>query len=89
MHEPFLNHVSEETLESYVLGKLAEPDQDNIEDHLLVCHGCRRRLFDIERFVTAIRTAAANFGGAGCDLGPTVYRHTITRYWPALTGEHN
>lgn len=51
-------HVQDDTLEAYVLGRLGEEELDFVEDHMLVCEGCRLRLVEMESFVKATRLAA-------------------------------
>jgi hypothetical protein len=51
------NHIDEEILERYALGKLGEEDVAPLEEHLFVCHACQDRLDDTDAFVSAFRTA--------------------------------
>lgn len=50
-------HISEDRLELYSMGRLSERDVANIEQHLLICSPCRRKLEEVESFVGAIRAA--------------------------------
>jgi len=51
-------HVLDDVLEAYALGRLQEKELDCVEDHMLVCEGCRLRLEEMESFVKATRIAA-------------------------------
>jgi anti-sigma factor RsiW len=51
-------HVLDDILEAYALGRLQEDETDRVEDHMLVCEGCRLRLVEMESFVKATRMAA-------------------------------
>ncbi len=39
----YLDHLQEETLEAYVMGRLPDSDVDSLEDHLLLCEHCQLR----------------------------------------------
>jgi predicted anti-sigma-YlaC factor YlaD len=48
-------HGSDEQIESYVLGRMSDLDIPVLEEHLLVCSGCRERLDSMEQFVVGMR----------------------------------
>ena len=50
-------HGTDEQLELYALGRLGESESAVIEEHLLVCAGCRERLDETEAFTVSIREA--------------------------------
>ncbi len=50
-------HLSDDQLELYALDRLAETDEDRIEDHLLLCDPCRNRLDDIGLLAFRVREA--------------------------------
>ncbi|MCP5117215.1 MAG: hypothetical protein GY953_40845 [bacterium] len=50
-------HPADEVLEQHSLGQLSEPQQGHIEDHLLVCGECQRRLGEMDEYIAAMRTA--------------------------------
>jgi anti-sigma factor RsiW len=50
-------HVEENVLELYALGRLAEPQLGEVEEHLLVCHACQERLEAEDQFIAAARGA--------------------------------
>ncbi len=50
-------HGSEEQLELYALGRLPESENTILEQHLIVCAGCRERLDGIGDFALGMRTA--------------------------------
>ena len=52
------DHVTEEELEQYSLGGLAEVRRDRLEEHLLLCETCRGRLTETENFGAAMRQAS-------------------------------
>ena len=58
MRHAFPDHMADELLEQYALGKLGESDFDDVGDHLLLCPQCRRRLADISIFVSGPEEAA-------------------------------
>jgi anti-sigma factor RsiW len=54
------DHIDEETLELYALGRLAEEEAAPVEEHLLVCHSCQDRLASTDEFIRTVRAAASN-----------------------------
>lgn len=52
-----LNHVDEELLEKYSLGRLPDSEVASLEEHLLVCGLCRVQLDAIDVYVRAMRGA--------------------------------
>ena len=58
MNAGFNNHVSEEVLETYALGKLSEEDCAPLEEHLLLCCICQRRLEQTDEYLRVIQAAA-------------------------------
>jgi hypothetical protein len=83
--DPSSDHLREDVLEQYVLNKLAEPDLESIEEHLLICQDCRDRLIDVERFVTTIQAAARKLAGSSGPVEPAFCHYTIRRSWTAET----
>jgi hypothetical protein len=55
----FVPHVPDDTLERYAIQTLSDAESGPMEDHLLICGGCRNRLNAEIEFVTAMRGAAA------------------------------
>jgi methionine-rich copper-binding protein CopC len=51
-------HLSEEAIEKYILGRMAEPEVDALEQHLLLCEFCRDQVQKSEAFVQAFRSVA-------------------------------
>lgn len=72
-------HVQDDTLEAYVLGRLGEEELDFVEDHMLVCEGCRLRLVEMESFVKATRLAAMRIREKNAFFGrrPKLWWHWI------------
>ena len=56
------NHVDADTLEAYALGRLEEPERARVEEHLLTCQRCRKRLIQAEGYVQAMREALGRLG---------------------------
>jgi len=54
-------HVQEEELERYSLRESAEAECARLEEHLLVCTACRRRLEEHDIYVSSMGTAAAEW----------------------------
>lgn len=54
-----VQHVSDDTLERYVMQTLPESESGPLEEHTLICPDCRERLQAELDFVTAMRGAAA------------------------------
>ena len=55
----FNEHPSEDTLEEYAFGRLAEQDAAPLEEHLLLCAGCQDRLGELDEYIRLMKTAAA------------------------------
>lgn len=51
-------HVNDEDLERYSIGSLQEPVLSKLEEHLLLCPECQRRLEEMDAYVEAMRHAA-------------------------------
>ena len=52
-------HFDEEASERYSMGTFSDEEAEQIEDHLLVCEACRRRVAESDTYVAAMRRAAA------------------------------
>ena len=50
----FEQHFDDESLESYSLGTLTEARSELLEEHLLICDGCRTRLDTTESYLKAM-----------------------------------
>jgi len=57
VYRGFVEHISEDLLELYSLGRLEEPQLAPVEEHLLVCHECLDRVQRIDEFVAAMKAA--------------------------------
>ena len=53
-------HPDDEILERYALGRLAEPELGEVEEHVLICEPCQERVAEAEEFAAVMRKAAAN-----------------------------
>jgi hypothetical protein len=52
-----LQHIPEETLEQYSLGRLSELEIEPVEEHLLICAQCQDALTETEDFLRVVRSA--------------------------------
>ncbi len=52
------SHLTEETIENYTMGRLAESDLALVEEHLLLCDSCQDQVQKMDDFVKAVRGAA-------------------------------
>ncbi len=59
------DHLTETLAEGYVLGRVAEPELGRIQEHLLMCDDCRRRVELSAVCVRAIRLALDAYPGNG------------------------
>jgi hypothetical protein len=50
-------HPSDDVLELYSLGRMDEGQSAPVEEHLLVCEACRRRVEEFDEFTAAMRAA--------------------------------
>lgn len=57
LNRPISRHPSEDQLELYALGRLAEPEIEEIEIHLLICETCQDALTGTDHYVAAMRGA--------------------------------
>lgn len=69
------NHVGDDELELYSLGRLSSSREEAVEEHLLVCETCQDRLAETEAYVLAMRTAAAKLA----EQAPPVWRQWLDR----------
>ncbi|MBM3784396.1 MAG: hypothetical protein FJW30_08540 [Acidobacteria bacterium] len=68
------NHPTEEQIEKYTMGRLAEPHLADFEEHLLVCERCQRRLSEADGFLVSVRSALKT-------LEPELHREPAWRAW--------
>ncbi|HEY3443640.1 MAG TPA: zf-HC2 domain-containing protein [Paludibaculum sp.] len=54
----FVDHIPDEALEQYAMGKLPESEVASLEEHLLICLDCQYRLDAMDEYVAAMRAAA-------------------------------
>jgi len=50
-------HPTDEGLEQFALGRLAEADVAPLEKHLLICSACQDKLLELDEYVEAMRIA--------------------------------
>jgi hypothetical protein len=62
-----VEHAAENDLERYAMRTLSAPGVESLEEHLLVCAGCRDRLQATDEYVAAMHSAAVTIrhGGKG------------------------
>ena len=72
-------HIDEESLERYALGRSLASESEWIEEHLLVCGPCREALVILDRFIPAMRDALGKIGG-GAAYAARKYRGGHTLY---------
>ncbi len=51
-------HISEEALELYAMGRLGDPQAAELEEHILFCTDCQEALERVDDFILAFRAAA-------------------------------
>ncbi len=56
-------HFDDEASERYSMGTLSDEEAEKIEEHLLICEACRRRVAKSDTYVAAMRRAAAKVRG--------------------------
>jgi len=54
-------HADDDLLERYSMGRLAGPELESFEEHLLICAQCQDNLASADAYVGGIRSAAAEF----------------------------
>jgi anti-sigma factor RsiW len=59
MNAGFNYHVSEDVLETYAMGKLSDEDCAPLEEHLLLCCICQRRLAQTDEYIRVVKAAAS------------------------------
>lgn len=53
----YQSHPDLETLESHLIGHLPKPENDNVEEHLLICGQCQQMAEALDEQIAIIRTA--------------------------------
>ncbi len=51
-------HFSENQLELYAFNRLTEPEEAQLEEHLLICDSCQTRLTAISNYIDVMKAAA-------------------------------
>ena len=59
MNTCFEAHFPDEFLESYAMSELFSPDCGPLEEHLLLCVACQKRLIKVEEFILIAKAAMA------------------------------
>lgn len=50
-----VNHISEDDMEQFVMGHLAEREMVEVEEHLSICEECRELCDSTEQFILHVR----------------------------------
>jgi hypothetical protein len=66
------NHGTDDQIERYVIGKLAEAETARLEEHLLICESCRDRAEEAENFAVSMREALKQEALAGKSMADRV-----------------
>jgi len=61
----FVEHAAEDDLERYAMRTLPAPEVESLEEHLLICGGCRDRLTAADEYVAAMHSAAVTIRESG------------------------
>ena len=75
--EPYLDptrHPSDETLEFYSLGRLEEPELEQVETHLLACAHCQDLVVDNDAYLPALKSVLA-------ETLPQPVPHGVGAWW--------
>ena len=60
-----MDHIPDDLIDEYALGRLGEPELAALEEHLLACGECRNRLQLADEFIQALREARRKAKTAG------------------------
>jgi len=60
MNAGFNDHVSDDVLETYAMGKLSDEGCAPFEEHLLICCVCQRRLAQRDEYIRVVKAAASS-----------------------------
>jgi hypothetical protein len=72
-----MHHISEELLEYYSLQQLSEDRLAPLEEHLLVCESCQKRLTQVDNYVAAMKIAAREITADSPPRAPRVPRRPL------------
>jgi hypothetical protein len=59
MRQEETQHILDDKLELYSMGRIPEEELDQLEDHLLVCAHCQDRLAEAQEYTRIMKTATA------------------------------
>jgi len=60
MNAGWINHIAEDALECYAMGKLSDEENVPLEEHLLICPQCQTRLEQMDEYIQVIKAAASD-----------------------------
>jgi len=83
-------HLTEEAIEAYALGRMADPEAESLEEHILLCAGCQDRLQQMDEFVSAFKVAAVRMEKENSQAPGEIpfvsgVRRALSKYWQAWT----
>ena len=55
------DHIPEDSLEAYAMGKIPVLDRASLEEHLLVCPTCQTQLEETTEYIRLVRSALLSF----------------------------
>jgi len=76
-------HADDDLLERYSMGRLAGPELEKFEEHLLICPQCQDNLDSADAYVGGIRSAAAEFEQQRSPVGRPRLRRRFNLQRPA------
>jgi len=56
-------HMDDEEAERYLMGDSPEEEASDLEEHLLVCAGCREQISNTDAYLSSMSAAAAELRG--------------------------
>ena len=79
--DSFSDHISDDLLKRYTAGQLPFSERDSVENHLLICPGCRERLTDAAPIAAGIREPAGEMIAARPGYRTIYIQKTVRVYW--------
>jgi hypothetical protein len=74
-------HIEDDDLERYSMRTLGETQTPALEEHLLFCHSCQNRLYEMDQFLESIRAVAPGVSREKETLWLRL-RKLVTVSWP-------
>jgi Putative zinc-finger len=54
-------HLDDSQIEDYCLGKIPEPELEEVEEHLLICESCQQRVAEGDAYAKSMQDASLHF----------------------------